>query len=57
MKLRRYTVLNLRTGKVQSFTGGEDARQKALALENELYAFESTSEPVCPKCKQTIKEG
>ena len=56
MKLRRYSVLNLRTGVTQSFTGGKEAAEKAKALENELEAFESTSDPVCPKCGQVILE-
>ena len=47
---------NLRTGEIQSFTGGKEAADKAEALENELEAFESTSDPVCPKCGQVIKE-
>ena len=56
MKPRRYTITDLRTGKVTSFTGGEKECQKAYALENELEAFESTSDPVCPKCGQVILE-
>ena len=52
MKPRRYSVLSLRTGVTQSFTGGKEAAEKAKALENELEAFESTSDPVCPKCGQ-----
>ena len=46
---------DLKTGKVQSFTGGEEAAEKRNALENELYAFESTSVPVCPACRQVVK--
>ena len=54
MKLRRYEVKDLKTGKVHIFTGGEKERQKANALENELVTFESESEIVCPTCGRAV---
>ena len=57
MQPRRYEVKDLKTGKVTVFIGGEDARKKRDALENELVAFESMSELICPTCKQVLQEG
>ena len=55
MKARRYEIKDLKTGKVHIFTGGKEAAEKRNALELELEAFESTSDPVCPKCGQEVK--